>query len=69
MSEQEEELHPLLIEAQSGNLAEVKRLVAENTILDLEDADGTTALIGAAFEGHAHVVRHLLDAGAKKLHR
>ena len=55
------ELH---LAARSGNLVEVKRLVEGGLPVDTRGHFGITALILAAQNGEAEVVRYLLDKGA-----
>jgi hypothetical protein len=51
--------------AQSGDLAEVERLVGQDpSLLDARGADGPTALMWASIKGHVGVVRWLVDKGA-----
>lgn len=57
-------LPPMVRAAATGNLAEVKFLVAEGSSLSESD-DGWTALHAASVRGHPDVVIALLDAGAE----
>lgn len=58
-------LPPLLAAAGSGDLAEVRRLLAERgTDPEVGVAGRGTPLIRAAAGGHVEIVRELLDAGA-----
>lgn len=50
--------------AADGDLARVRRLLADGVSEDSADEDATTALMAASFAGEARVVRLLLDAGA-----
>ena len=56
--------YSLLHAATHGDVAEVKRLIGENTNPNEANKDGITALMVAAFFGHAEVVKVLLEAGA-----
>ncbi|MCR9294558.1 MAG: PQQ-binding-like beta-propeller repeat protein [bacterium] len=51
--------------AQSGDAAEIKRLLALGVPVDQQTEYGATALMFAAGRGHAEVVRILLEAGAE----
>lgn len=55
---------PLIAGAESGDVAEVAKALADGTPVDARDDDGRTALMVAAAHGHLDVVRVLLDAGA-----
>lgn len=55
---------PLLDAAESGNVAEVTRLLDAGVPVDATDDEGETALIEASEEGHTEVVRLLLQRGA-----
>lgn len=50
--------------ASVGDLAAIKRLLAEGVDQDSADEDGMSALMAAAFCGQVKAVRALLDAGA-----
>ena len=50
--------------AYEGDLAQIKRLMANGVGPNESDYDGRTALHLAACEGHIEVVRFLLDTGA-----
>ena len=63
--EHEEVLGELLREASEvGNVALVRRVLAEGADIDAENGNGITALIWAVGEGCEEVVRVLLEAGA-----
>jgi ankyrin repeat protein len=56
---------PLMTAARTGTLASVKVLLSRGATVDgKDDRRGQTALMWAAAEGHADVVRELLAAGA-----
>ena len=58
--------YSLLHAAAHGDVAEVKRLIGENTNPNATDKNGsTTALIEAAYNGHAEVAKVLLEAGGE----
>lgn len=50
--------------AEDGDLAEVKRLIAEGADVNLKDEDGGTALRIAAVYDHTDIVELLIDKGA-----
>jgi ankyrin repeat protein len=54
----------LQLAARSGDLKEVRRLVASGVPVDSADAYGPTALSLAAGQGRLEVVRYLLEKGA-----
>ena len=60
---------PQLQESRDGDLRQVRALVNQGADLDLEDANGNTALYCASFKGHADVVELLIAAGADIDHR
>lgn len=47
-----------------GDLAAVKKFVADSVNVNTTDPSGRTALIEAAWAGHAEVVKYLLEKGA-----
>ncbi len=56
---------PIHDAARGGNMDEVKKLLAENPDqLQLPDSNGTTPLLCATIEGHADLVKYLVEAGA-----
>jgi ankyrin repeat protein len=56
----------LLRAAKSGDAAGVAELLAADaSLVHVRDKDGSTALHGAAWKGHAAVAALLLDAGAE----
>jgi ankyrin repeat protein len=55
---------PLLRAAESGSVAEVRRLVAAGADVDQRDVRGRTAITAAAMEEQVEVVDALVDAGA-----
>lgn len=53
---------PLMVAAEQGDLAEVKRLISKKVYISTEDKkEGRTALSFAAEAGHADVVKALLQ--------
>lgn len=51
--------------AKAGSRERVKALVeADNTLVDVRDSDGSTALHYAVWKGHQEVVAYLLSIGA-----
>jgi len=56
--------HDLRFAARSGDLAEVRRLIADGVPVDASDEWGTTPLLLAAAQEREDVVRFLLDKGA-----
>ena len=60
-----EERGPGLRQAASGcgHLPVVELLLEHGASVDLQDSDGATALMGAAYNGRAAIVRRLLRAG------
>lgn len=54
----------LLRASAKGDLAEVKRFVAEGANVNSADGIGRTPIIEAAWGGHADVVKYLVDKGA-----
>ena len=51
--------------AKAGDLTKLKTLLENNkTLLDAQDADGSTALHCACWKGHLEAVRFLLESGA-----
>jgi ankyrin repeat protein len=55
----------LLLASASGDLAAVKKIIAEGADVNATDGTGRTALIEAAWAGHADVVKFLVEKGAK----
>jgi ankyrin repeat protein len=55
---------PLQYAAMLGHGETVTALIANHATFNARDAEGQTPLLCAAAEGHADVVRRLLDAGA-----
>lgn len=55
---------PLHAAAQSGDLEEVKALVASGVSVHSVNSQGATPLHWAAFKGHVAVARYLLSQGA-----
>ena len=53
-----------MIAARAGNSKEVQRLIENGAEIDRQSRYGWTALMFAAWQGHAKCVRVLLDAGA-----
>ena len=53
----------------AGSLADVERLVAEGTAVDITDPENRTPMMFAAFNGHRRVVSFLLVEGAKVDHK
>ena len=51
--------------ADYGNVAMVRQLLDQGANINARDKHGDTALMAAAFEGHADVVKLLLEKGAK----
>ncbi len=65
VSRRRRRVDPALCDAASaGDLARVRRLLADGVSEDSADEDATTALMAAAYAGEAEVVHLLLDAGA-----
>ena len=59
------DINKQLIEACiDGNLAEVNRLIKDGANPNAVDKDGDTALMQAAWKGHAEIAKILLSAGA-----
>ncbi len=54
----------LVSAAGSGDIAEVKRLIAGGVDVNERNTRGTTALMSGAFYGHLEIVQALLEAGA-----
>lgn len=54
----------LIESAQKGDVAQVQRAIRQGINVDAQNAEGFTALMLAAFEGHPSVVEALLQAGA-----
>lgn len=54
----------LVMDASEGNFEEVVAAVEDGVEVDSVDAEGTTALIAAAFAGHVDIVMFLLQQGA-----
>ena len=55
---------PLHAAAQSGDLAEVKQLVASGISVNKVNSQGATPLHWAAFKGHVDVAKYLISKGA-----
>ncbi len=55
---------PFLLAAKAGDIEQMKSALTEGADLDETSAYGWTALMFAAWQGHADVVEMLLDAGA-----
>jgi ankyrin repeat protein len=55
----------LLRASSKGDLAAVKKLVADGSDVNAADTKGRTPLIEAAWAGHADVVKYLIEKGAK----
>lgn len=55
---------PIFLEAKCGNLKEVQELLASGVLIDEKDAEDSTALHGAVWNGHIDTVLFLLDHGA-----
>jgi ankyrin repeat protein len=55
----------LLRASANGDLTAVKKNVADGADVNTADSSGRTALIEAAWAGHADVVRYLVEKGAK----
>ena len=49
---------------ESGDFAEVKRLIEAGADVNAQENDGSTALMWASLEGHAGITRLLIEAGA-----
>jgi len=56
----------LLKAAKAGDAAKVEQLLNQGADVKAKGLDGWTALMGAAFKGHAETVRILKQAGARK---
>ncbi len=54
----------LIVAARSGDLANVKTLLAQGAQVTATDASGATALIAATYGNHVEVARVLIQAGA-----
>lgn len=59
---------PLHVAARASDLAEIERLLAAGTPVDVENRIGYTPLMEASREGQVAVVRRLLEAGADPSH-
>lgn len=59
----------LLKAAETGNLAQVENLIAQNVNIDAVDENGRTALHLATYEDHTKVAEALIEAGANPNHR
>jgi ankyrin repeat protein len=56
--------HALIAAAESGNLANVERLIREGASMKARDARGRTALLAATRNDHVAIARALIAAGA-----
>ncbi|MEO8856773.1 MAG: ankyrin repeat domain-containing protein [Burkholderiaceae bacterium] len=55
--------------AQSGDLAQIDKLIAQGLAVDAPDAEGRTPLMLAVIHGHPEAVRRLIAAGASRTAR
>lgn len=62
-------VNPLILHAGSGSLDQVKKLLDDGQLADLEDDEGNTPLIAAVIAGQGHVVEYLLQNGCDVDHR
>jgi len=62
-------LSQLLVAAFEGDIDAVRAAVEAGDPLEDADADGTTALLAAAFHGFVDIVQYLLAQGANSAHR
>jgi ankyrin repeat protein len=56
---------PLIATARAGDLSGVRKLIGERADVNAQSADGSTALLWAAYNGDPAMVEALLSAGAK----
>jgi ankyrin repeat protein len=56
--------NPLFLAASEGNLKGVRYLLDQGADVNAREAGGSTALIEAAYNGHAEVIKELLLRGA-----
>ena len=59
---------PLIVAAEEGNAAEVRRLVEKGARVDAGDDCNWTAMMRSAAGGHTDVLRYLLEQGAAVNH-
>jgi len=66
VSKPTEPVHEMHLAARNGDLPEMKRLLAEGVVSDVNDSglNGSTPLHVAAAANHVHVMEWLIDSGA-----